>query len=231
MTKLNEDTLVELWESVGEDPRRFVSADEVKLTGSVGSLDLEFSSEAPLVYEMVVRGTIEPINKDKDIASLKDVKVIVVPIKKEEEEVMENRLYKFSEVIQMLEEGELPEGTKLSSNGWNGGKYTLKQAKYGLSINKDSDNSFGQLTSFAICALYKIEKPSPKRYKALHKVFEDYHGEPITLYRRSDNSITLLEDRYGGSSERFINTFTMEELEAFPVNLNDFNLEEVSTTV
>lgn len=209
MTKLNEETLTDLWESVGEDPRRFVSAEEVKLTGSVGSLDLEFSSEAPLVYEMVVRGIIEPAIK-------------------KEEEVMEDRLYKFSEIIQMLEEGALPEGTKLSSNGWNGGKYTLKQAAYGLSINKDSDNSFGQLTSFAICALYKIEKPSPKRYKALHKVFIDCSDKPFRLFQRTDGSITLLESSAGTGNK---NTFTMEELKAFPINLNDFNLEEVSTTV
>lgn len=209
MTKLNEETLTELWESVGEDPRRFISAEDVKLTGSVGSIDLEFSNEAPLAYEMVVRGIIEPAIK-------------------KEEEVMEDRLYKFSEIIQMLEEGALPEGTKLSSNGWNGGKYTLKQAKYGLSINKDSDNSFGQLTSFAICALYKIEKPSPKRYKALHKVFTDYSVKPFRLFQRTDGSITLLSSFLDNGNK---NTFTMEELEAFPINLNDFNLEEVLTTV
>lgn len=209
MTKLNEETLTELWESVGEDPRHHISAEEVKLTGSVGSIDLEFSSEAPLAYEMVVRGTIEPIFK-------------------KEEEDMEDRLYKFSEIIQMLEEGELPEGTKLSSNGWNGGKYTLKQDAYGLSINKDSDNSFGQLTSFAICALYKIEKPSPKRYKALHKVFTDHLVKPFRLFQRTDGSITLLSSFLDNGNK---NSFTMEELKAFPINLNDFNLEEVSKTV
>lgn len=68
MSKLNEETLAELWESVGEDPRRFVSEDEVKLTGSIGSLDLEFSTEAPLAYEMVVRGNIEPaIKKEEEV--------------------------------------------------------------------------------------------------------------------------------------------------------------------
>lgn len=228
MSKLNEETLAELWESVGEDPRRFVSAEEVKLTGSIGSLDLEFSTEAPLVYEMVVRGTIEPINKDKDIASLKDVKVIVVPIKKEEEEVMENRLYKFSEVIQMLEEGLLPEGTKLSPSSWEVDKHTVKDGAYGLYITKDSDNSFGQMTSFAISALYKIEKPSPKRYKALHKVFTDYSVKPLRLFQHTDGSITLLSSFLDNGNN---NTFTMGELKAFPINLNDFNLEEVLTTV
>lgn len=230
MTKLHEDTLVELWESVGEDPRRFVSAEEVKLTGSVGSLDLEFSSEAPLSYEMVVRGTIEPINKDKDIASLKDVKVIVVPIKKEEE-VMEDRLYKFSEIIQMLEEGALPEGTKLCPSGWEGGNCTIKEGAYGLGIVMDSDNTFGKMSSWHISSLYKIEKPSPKRYKALHKVFTDCHGEPFLLFQRGNKSIALLDSTYGRGSGNYKNTFTMEELEAFPINLNDFNLEEVSTTV
>jgi len=209
MTKLNEETLAELWESVGEDPRRFVSADEVKLTGSVGSLDLEFSSEAPLAYEMVVRGIIEPAIK-------------------KEEEVMEDRLYKFSEIIQMLEEGALPEGTKLSPSSWEGDKHTVKVGAYGLGITKDSDNSFGQLTSFAICALYKIEKPSPKRYKALHKVFTDYSVKPFRLFQRTDGSITLLSSFLDNGNK---NTFTMEELKAFPINLNDFNLEEVLTTV
>lgn len=209
MTKLHEDTLVELWESLDEDPRRFVLAEEVKLTGSVGSLDLEFSSEAPLAYEMVVRGYIEPVIK-------------------KEEEVMEDRLYKFSEIIQMLEEGELPEGTKLSPSSWEGDKHTVKDGAYGLGITKDSDNSFGQMTSFAISALYKIEKPSPKRYKALHKVFKDFHGEPFRLFQRTDGSFTLLESSAGIFNK---NTFTMEELESFPINLNDFNLEEVSTTV
>ena len=212
MTKLNEETLAELWESVGEDPRHFISADEVKLTGSVGSLDLEFSSEAPLAYEMVVRGYIEPAIK-------------------KEEEVMEDRLYKFSEIIQMLEEGELPEGTKICPSSWEGDKHTVKDGAYGLGITKDSDNSFGQLTSFAISALYKIEKPSPKRYKAFHKVFTGYPGGHFVLYRRYNDSITLLEDIAGESSGNYKNTFTMEELEAFPINLNDFNLEEVSTTV
>ena len=209
MAKLNEETLTELWESVGEEPSRFVSADEVKLTGSVRSLDLEFSSEAPLAYEMVVRGYIEP------------------HIKKEEE-VMEDRLYKFSEIIRMLEEGELPEGTKIYPNEWNGGNCTIIQGAYGLGIVKDSDDTFGELTSWVITSLYKIEKPSPKRYKALHKAFTDYSVKPFRLFQRTDGSITLLSSFLDNGNK---NTFTMEELEAFPINLNDFNLEEVSTTV
>lgn len=210
MTKLHEDTLVELWESVGEDPRRFVSAEEVKLTGSVGGLDLEFSSEAPLSYEMVVRGTIE------------------TPIKKEEE-VMEDRLYKFSEIIQMLEEGALPEGTKITGKDYNK-SLIVYEGMEGNCIEWSGGYTLN-LQSGHISALYKIVKPSPKRYKAFHKVFTDYHGDPTTLYRRDNNSITLLDDSYGSGSGRYTNTFTMEELEAFPINLNDFNLEEVSTTV
>ena len=209
MTKLNKETLTELWESVGEEPGRFVSADEVKLTGSVGSLDLEFSSEAPLAYEMVVRGYIEPAIK-------------------KEEEVMEDRLYKFSEIIKMLEEGELPEGTKLCPSGWERGNCTIKEGAYGPGIVMDSDNTFGKMSSWHISPLYKIEKPSPKRYKALHKVFTDTIGEPFRLFQRTDGSITLLESTAGILNK---NTFTMEELKAFPINLNDFNLEEVSTTV
>lgn len=208
MTKLHEDTLIALWESIDEEPSRFVSAEEVKLTGSVGSLDLEFSSEAPLAYEMVVRG-------------------IIGPAIKKEEEVMENRLYKFSEIIQMLEEGELPKGTKVTGKGYNK-SLNVYEGMEGSSIEDWQNGSFLHLQSGHINNLYKIEKPSPKRYKALHKVFTDFSVKPFRLFQRTDRSITLLESSAGSGHK---NTFTMEELEAFPINLNDFNLEEVSTTV
>lgn len=173
MTKLHEDTLIELWESIDVDPGRYISEEDFKLNGRVVDIDLEHPTEAPLTFEMTVRGTVEPAIK-------------------KEEEVMEDRLYKFSEIIQMLEEGALPEGTHLVSKSLS---HTLRvyDGVEGSCLESSNGMSLAFVSNH-VNSLYKIEKPSPKRYKAFHKVFTDYHGGPVTLYRRDNNSITLLDD-------------------------------------
>lgn len=207
MTKLHEETLTELWESLDKEYRYGVEPELVKLSGYVSELCVGSSTKEEMTFEMRIEGTIEPIFK-------------------KEEEVMEDRLYKFSEVIQMLEEGELPEGTKVTGKGYNK-SLIVYEGMEGSSIEWQN-GLFLHLQSGHINNLFKIEKPSPKRYKALHKVFTDYSVKPFRLFQRTDGSITLLESSAGTG---YKHSFTMEELKAFPINLNDFNLEEVLTTV